>query len=47
MCQKLLLKNVDLLLIKENNNKKHYVLVKGFNTFLHDPILPALARKKY
>ena len=46
MCQKLLLKNVHLLLIEENNNKKHYVLVKGFNTLLHDPILPAFSTEE-
>ena len=40
MCQKLLLKNVDLLLIED------YVLVKGFNTFLHDPILPAFSTEE-
>ena len=31
-------KHVDLLLIKENG-KRHYVLIKDFNTFVHDHTL--------
>ena len=36
MCQEILLKkHVDLLLIKEKS-KKHYVLIKDFDTFMYD-----------
>ena len=31
-------KNVDLLLLGEEG-KRHYVLIKDFNTFLHDHFL--------
>ena len=36
--KKILKRNIDLLLIEEED-KKHYVLIKDFNTFTHDHTL--------